>query len=538
MRQLPTNESNMRTLRTVRRASRLALAALTLAVSAAPVARAQDQRTLSVAVENYNAQKYREAALQFFDVSENSGEDELTWRAEYFLALTLSKMGLHHAALMYDRFIIDQGPEHPYYLKAVENLLDVMDAIGDRQVIPSILDTQYNEKFAELPTDLINRINFLVALWSHQQRKLEDSESFLEAVPADAKTYPRARYLRGVQVARAAQDAGEEGAALYTQASGLFDEVLKLENGEKVTFDDLAELKELATLALARVRYAEGRFEEAMELYARIPRYSRHWRDALFEGAYAAFQNDDYGKALGLLHTLHSPVAKDQSLPESWLLKSYIYYFSCLFDDSKAALGQLQATYPELGKEIDTLLGAKREPEFFYDLLTKGTADEVTLSPSLRNELLADESLRSYRSYIVALETEVAQINQIDEWKVSGLQRALAESLDQNRNIFRATAGRAVQRGIGRLKLDIELQDGNADIVRFEMAKREKDLLESGHDPERVLAGQRLGRPRMPASGAEYWEFDGEYWPDEVGYYQYTVKNACPPVPPEEQASR
>jgi hypothetical protein len=32
----------------------------------------------------------------------------------------------------------------------------------------------------------------------------------------------------------------------------------------------------------------------------------------------------------------------------------------------------------------------------------------------------------------------------------------------------------------------------------------------------------------MPQTGHEYWPFDGEYWPDEIGYYRYTVKDACP----------
>jgi hypothetical protein len=33
----------------------------------------------------------------------------------------------------------------------------------------------------------------------------------------------------------------------------------------------------------------------------------------------------------------------------------------------------------------------------------------------------------------------------------------------------------------------------------------------------------------MPEKGHEYWPFDGEYWPDEIGYYRYTIKNACSP---------
>ena len=31
----------------------------------------------------------------------------------------------------------------------------------------------------------------------------------------------------------------------------------------------------------------------------------------------------------------------------------------------------------------------------------------------------------------------------------------------------------------------------------------------------------------MPAENWNYWKFQGEFWRDEIGYYQYTLKNGC-----------
>lgn len=503
------------------------LLALALVAIAAPV-RAQDIQTLNLAAEAYKQGKYAEASLAFFDVAENSGEPELAYRAEYFLALSLFKLGLYQSALTYDNFIIEQGPNHPYYTDAVANMLDVMDAVGDSTLIPDQLDKIYDgEAFAKLPLETINRINFLVGLRSHQKRNLVESVDFLAGVARESASYPRARYLRGVQLASTAADDAQ------TQAAEAFAEVLKLDSSDKVKYADLPQLKEMSTLGLARVRYAQGNFADAYDLYNRIPRFSRHWRDALFEGAYAAFQNDEYGKALGMLHTLHAPVAGDQLVPESWLLKAYIYYFSCLFDETKATLAEMDRRYAKIGEQVKALREAKREPEFYYDLLVRGGEKDGLVMPAMvRNELLTDDDLLSRRAFINSLGDELARIRTVDAWKRSNsaLPEVLVEAVAQQRNILVQVAGKWIEvRGLARIELAIEDNlDAQAEIVKFEMAKREKTLLEGGHDLEAELSLQSLDRPSMPERGAEYWVFDGEFWPDELGFYRYTVKNACP----------
>lgn len=502
-------------------------AVLVAAVCAAPAARAQEMAALNQAVESYNAGKYDDAALVFFDVAERAGEPELAWRAEYYLALSLFKLGLHHSALYYDSLIIGQGPNHPYYRKAVENLLEVMDAVGDKSFIPNMLDKEYNEAFADLPPDVINRINFLVALWSHRQTKVEESAEFLDFVPRESSAYPRARYLRGVQHSQEAARSAEPEQA-YQAAAKLFEEVRALQAPEGVTYPGLSELKELSTIALARVRYAEGQFAEAAALYDTIPRFSRHWRDALFESGYAWFMADNPGQALGRLHNLHAPVAGDQLLPESWLLKAHIYYFNCLFDESKATVAHLQKRYQDVAAKVKKVLEENDSPEFYWSLVAQGEASGGELPAMVRNDILVDETLRSRRNYVYALEEEATKLKSIAGWDKSLLQEVLIDAVQQQKNGFIQVAGKTVQQHLRRIEADIADIDGQAEILKFEMAKREKDLLESGHDKEKVLAEQPLYRPAMPPKGVEYWQFEGEFWPDELGFYRYTLKNACP----------
>lgn len=528
------------------------IALFTSASLVALPARAAGQEELFSAVQKYEAGDYPKAALAFFDVAENADDAEMRYRGEYYLALALFKMGLAHSALTYDRIIVDQGPQHPYYLKAIENILEVMDAVGDKKIIPSLLDKEYNESFEKLNRTpegkaALNRINFLIALWSYNQKKWTDSLDFLNTVPVESSVYARTIYLRGLDAARRAQAPGADTMKLSEEAAKQFMALRGLKHTAKTTYDDLADLQELAQLGLARVRYGQagylfaqgqdtrGYFGIAFEEYSKVPRFARYWRDALFEGAYAAFMNQDPGHALGFLQTLHAPVAGDQLVPESWLLRSHVYYQLCLFDESKAALQKLQDTYTPIREQLDALVEARREPEFYFNLLQNGADGGTSMPATVRNQLLVDETLRGRRSYILALAREVDELKSVDEFRRTDLVRILLDDVEKTRNGNIVLAGKTVLRDMERLKNDLEELDGQVDIVRLEMARREKDLLSSGYDTVGELRKQPLFRPGMPPKGIEYWDFEGEYWPDELGFYRSTVKNACPA---EEAASR
>ncbi|TMA15600.1 MAG: hypothetical protein E6J86_05495 [Deltaproteobacteria bacterium] len=105
-------------------------------------------------------------------------------------------------------------------------------------------------------------------------------------MPPETTAYPQAQYVKGLLQERTDP---QSAAATFRSLAAL--------PGAG------GELKELAWIALGRTLYALHRYAEASAAYENVPRFSRHWDEALFEGAYADLQKGDPGAALGKLHS-------------------------------------------------------------------------------------------------------------------------------------------------------------------------------------------------------------------------------------------
>ena len=67
-----------------------------------------------------------------------------------------------------------------------------------------------------------------------------------------------------------------------------------------------------------------------------------------------------------------------------------------------------------------------------------------------------------------------------------------------------------------------------ARVIKFETTDAERKMLEMGKD---ITKGPRAKgpRPKVPNERFQYWAFTGEYWLDELGYYEHSIKNECLP---------
>ena len=107
----------------------------------------------------------------------------------------------------------------------------------------------------------------------------------------------------------------------------------------------------------------------------------------------------------------------------------------------------------------------------------------------------------------------------------------MSAELDQDIDSQMATEikleGRFIQKRLKDASKSIEGFDSNAEIILFETLKAEKDVIEKNADASDRLAEQKLYRAKVPSPAWDYWRFEGEFWIDEIGYYEYTLKNAC-----------
>jgi tetratricopeptide (TPR) repeat protein len=524
------------------------LAALCFALAAlSPLAAGAqgNPNLINEAVEAYNRNDLARAALLFHGAKNTDTVAANRAKAEYYLAHSLYRLGLYQSALAFYNAVFVAGPAHPYYLKGAEGLINVARALKDDTLIPSQINKYYNpQAFAAMDPMALSRINHYVGLLLYRQEKYGESLAFLGAVDAKSAVYAKALFLQaiihtklGVRYSLARDEARSQ--AEYDQAIKLFEQILDLSGRERAkarqalsTYDDIQRIWQLCTLNLARAYYGKGDYAKAAMYYARIPRFSQDWADALFEIGWTYYMRQEYGKALGALHALHSPYFSELFHPESWILKATIYFQVCLYDQAKAALGVYKDAYEKQLPVLKELTQANLPPEAFASLLLKdqlGPDDPMARVPSsLRGSILENPRVENFRHFLRSLDGEGQAVAQASEWKGTRLQEELAGVVSVQRTLLEKTAGGFVKANLLQIDQTIQGFLGHAQMVNLEITTMERMLVKGNLPLQAERRGRLAPRPKVVDETYNYWPFTEEYWEDELGFYEYTVRLACP----------
>ncbi len=503
---------------------------------------------LNQAVEAYNSNDLAGAAKLFYEIKMGDTQAANRAQAEYYLAQSLFKMGMYQSALAFFNAVFVAGPAHPYYLKGAEGLIKVAQALRDDTLIPSQINKYYNsQEFARMDPLVLSSINFYVGMLLYRQEKYGESMAFLAAVDAKSRVYAKGLFLQAIIHIRLgtrynmARDETRSQAE-YDQAIKLFNNVIGLSGFKEdqaqkamATYDNILRLWQLCTLNLARAYYGKGDYEKAVMYYSRIPKFSQDWADALFEMGWAFFLREEYGKALGSLHTLHSPRFGSLFTPEAWILKSTVYFHVCLYEEAKAAIAYFQGNYEKFLPELKNLVESSLPNEKYASLLLKDSLDAndpmAVVPPTIRSSILTSPRVENFRHFLRSLEAEGLAIPQVSEWKGSRLLQELAGVVSMQRNLLLRTAGGFVKANLINRYQTILGFVGHSKMVQLEITTRERELVKAELPIQAQLRGRLEPRPNVPDETFNYWSFKQEYWQDELGFFEYTVRDACPANP-------
>lgn len=502
----------------------LALAITTLAAAPASAQGASLQRALDA----FNAGNDEVAAPLLFELATQTQDPQAAQQAQLYLARSYARQKLPVSALLGYAAIVNQGPSHPFQLEAVKGLVEQQERLDEQNLAPNVLAQAYTEaakdQWVKLEPQTLARINYLVAAIHQRRAQFEQARTLLEAVPANARVYAKARYLLGVVLAdpRFPGRPGDKE-ALDKAALSAFQSVAELRGEEQ---EDLERTRQLALLGLGRLHYGRGEYAQASKAYEAVPRYTPFWDQALFENGFARFQNEDFGGALGSLQALHAPQFSGAFQPESWILKATIYYYSCLFDESKTALAAFEKLYEPMLTQIKPLLAEGTQPTAVFELISKPDSGQLPRPVSLwiRNNERIQGVMRTLRQ----IDAEKRAISERSSWRGGKLAPEAISALEANRATLLQVGGTLARSRLQEAADNLRTFGDQTEIIRVQTALDEKDLLAQGVDQKKLLTRQSLYRPAMPGADWNYWKFQGEFWIDEIGYYQYTLKRGCP----------
>lgn len=484
-------------------------------VLVSPSAFGQD---IDSAIQAYNADKNVDAAILFYDVIENGDDPDARIKAEYYIAQALRKGGYFLPAMQYYGDVFNAGGAHPYFLKATEGLLRIAEQLGDDTLIPEVINKGYTQDFVRLKPAILNSINYMIGMVSHRRQNYSEAEEFLKAVNDKSELYERARYLLAIMAVRTAADQQAED---YGAALKYFTE-LETRLADKLG-DEEKRLFRLALLGKARAYYSQGDWQRSIEYYEKVPRFSPEWYDAMFESGWAYFQNGEFGKALGMVHSIQSPYFDDRYRAESWALKATVYFQMCHFDRSRKALDVFFDLYEPMSDQLRAFLEGEQSDEELVELIDRGDAK---FPEEIRNQVLANNRYQKFVGAVRAAEAELAKAER--EFPEGSFKAYLTEMLKDQRSQRISLAGKLVRELLRRESVFLEDFLNQARIIKFETADAERKMLEAGKD---ITKGPRAKgpRPHVPNARYQYWAFGGEFWIDELGFYEHSIKNECIP---------
>ena len=500
-----------------------------------------ERQRLDAAAKQFKESNYELAALAFAEIMKDPKTAELHDEAEYLLGKTLYRMKMYHSSLGHFKAILAKGPTNKFFKTGLEWLFFIAHkTVNETTVLEEVAkyaNQEFPEKFRSEFRYLLSRYHFARAKALDDAQQPEESKKsygeakrLIQLVTKSDPFYPRAKYLEGTIYFK-------EGN--FPQALEAFKEVVRTNNPRTNEAAD-PHLRDLAFMQLARTHYGHKQNRYAIYYYDKVSSGSDQWLEALFEGSWAHFRIGAYERALGNLITLSSPFFKEEYFPEALILKAVIYYENCRYREARAILDEFEKTYLPVHNELEKITSANQDAQKYYDILAeiqkrnaetdaKDVKGHGVILERILKLALTDKDLKQVNDTILEVETEQDSIAQKSEnFKYSDLAKAQTEALKKERSTMIDRAGI-----LAKAKLETELGEikellGQALRIKFETSSKEKEFLEQqlgGGAKADVV--KKYNFSVAVSDEHQYWPYEGEYWRDELGTYEYTLTKGC-----------
>jgi tetratricopeptide (TPR) repeat protein len=450
-----------------------------------------DPAVFDEALGRFHDQDWAEAAVMFFGYLRVAGPnaDNREW-AQYFLAESLASLGFWHAAVHYYSIVAKTRSRPEILPQALARL----EAISRQRPLDETLvlgDVIYDSEFGALPENLSDFVNYIQGLLDYRHGFVRWGERHFASISPKGAYALKARFVRATYALKEKQD---------DKAVALFEEILES------PVDD-ADTKNKAHLGLARLLYDLGRYADALKEYDKVKQIELSFEQAqvLVEKAWAAYQIHEPRRSLGYLHALDAPSYQRYFLSDIYLLRALILKEFCQYIPAKRALRSFRFRF---GSGLDEL--RRRAPLTQNQVVFDGTTQA---GPIARRTALI-KSLERERKLVDDYESQFSGV-ELDKH----LARLYDLELKEQGRLWRQDFTEHAD-AVARDLLDAEEQVNLLDYeIGLDIFKRLKvDVAKQSVEEQLVVPYD---------STNVYYEFDDEFWNDELHDYQVFVTDRC-----------
>lgn len=446
------------------------------------------------------------------------------YNAKYGMAKAMANAKLYQSAAKLLVEVLLEGPERPFFKDAFLELRRLRKEIiynpPDLEQLTNFSLVNYSQSFQD-------EFNYVLGEFFYDYGNYQRALKHFDAVSDQAPDKPRALYLTGLVQVRY---------KMFKSAVETFQRAIEVAESAKEVEPALLDL---AYMALARIAYEAGNHDAAIFYYRKVPRDSIRAPVVFYEMAWTYLMKQDYSRAIGAFHALHSPFFKRTFYPELWILEARAYGDLCRYDQAKKALEMFDRKVAIYIDPLKRFVNAQKSPDDFYVNFVasiNGPVSGATLDTPLPKQLTYPilSNVEFYNVYrtIRQIEKETAEI-QKQQGKLGAFAAEMLVKLAVLRKDRVFEAGVKIQQILKELdaalgdalvrQTEIEVDINAAAIEK--MTEETKRMV--GEAVEEKVESRKTRASAIIGGDTQVWPFEGEYWVDEVPYFRSMLTSQC-----------
>lgn len=288
--------------------------------------------------------------------------------------------------------------------------------------------------------------------------------------------------------------------------------------------------RDYCIIGTPRSQFAIKKNEDAYLNYLELEKSSYIWPEILFEEAWNSFYLKDYNRTLGKLVTYKAPVFKAIFNPEIEVIKSLTFMELCLWDDSKKVIEDFYLNYEKNFDDFQKQLSSFGKDYKQYYLLMKENLDNKLNKNELMSKLLTAISydlayLELNKSFLKGR----SEIEKIKSLRNEKLKMILNENLKESLGLQRNLIGKYIKEQLNYFSNQMTKSFGDLSYIKLEiLSKMKNEIYENVNFDINDKNRKRGSLIYLKRTNKQYfWNFNGEFWADELGDYVFSLKSEC-----------
>lgn len=323
----------------------------------------------------YLLNDYNTAAVLFYDLVANKDFQKSPRYADalFYLADSLYQQKNYLGSRLYLRQLLNLRAGH--YKEALARYLEIAGRLNEFVGIDEFINQARGLSGGQLPPEL----TYVYAKWLFRrtdiplEERVKRSQAIFSTLASDATGPFRAQSAFYIGVGFVRLKDWDKAIEQFKAVSA----ITPRDDKEK-------QVRELSDVSLGRVYFEIGKYDDAIDRYARVGQASENFPDSLYEIAWAYVRKGELTKAKNATEVLLL-VAEDSVLaPEAKILQGTLLQKLSKYEDAIDTYNQVINTYAPVRDEIDALLTVNKDPvQYFDELLARNekTLDVTRLLP-------------------------------------------------------------------------------------------------------------------------------------------------------------